>query len=57
MIVEVHGYQKQGAAFGYSGVRGLNAVLATASTNTVAPVVIAQRLRKGTAGRRAASRA
>src|SRR5215210_4207786 len=23
-IVEVHGYQKQGAAFGYSGVRGLN---------------------------------
>src|SRR4051795_151567 len=23
-IVEVHGYQKQGAAFGYSGIRGLN---------------------------------
>src|SRR4051812_49837596 len=35
-IVEVHGYAKQGAAFGYSGVRGLNAVLATVSTETVA---------------------
>lgn len=23
-IVEVHGYAKQGAGFGYSGVRGLN---------------------------------
>src|SRR4051812_47963168 len=35
-IIEVHGYAKQGAAFGYSGVRGLNAVLATVSTETVA---------------------
>jgi hypothetical protein len=49
-IVEVHGYAKQGAAFGYSGVRGLNAVLATVSTETVAPVIAAQRLRKGSAG-------
>src|SRR3954447_27042476 len=49
-IVEVHGYQKQGAAFGYSGVRGLNALLATVSTETVAPVIAAQRLRKGSAG-------
>src|SRR3954452_24767126 len=49
-IVEVHGYQKQGAAFGYSGVRGLNAVLATVSTDQVAPVIAAQRLRKGSAG-------
>jgi hypothetical protein len=31
-IVEVHGYAKQGAGFGYSRVRGLNALLATAST-------------------------
>jgi hypothetical protein len=31
-IIEVHGHQKQGAGFGYSGVRGLNALLATAST-------------------------
>jgi hypothetical protein len=49
-IVEVHGYQKQGAAFGYSGVRGLNAALATVSTETIAPVIAAQRLRKGNAG-------
>src|SRR3954453_19389841 len=49
-IVEVHGYQKQGAAFGYSGVRGLNALLATVSTAQVAPVIAAQRLRTGSAG-------
>src|SRR3954469_19125118 len=49
-LVEVHGYAKQGAAFGYSGVRGLNAVLATVSTETVAPVIAAQRLRTGSAG-------
>jgi hypothetical protein len=49
-IVEVHGYQKQGAAFGYSGVRGLNALLATVSTQTIAPVIVAQRLRKGSVG-------
>src|SRR4051795_8080735 len=49
-LVEVHGYAKQGAGFGYSGVRGLNAVLATVSTETVAPVIAAQRLRKGSAG-------
>src|SRR3954469_20301233 len=49
-IVEVHGYAKQGAACGYSGVRGLSALLATVSTQTVAPVIAAQRLRKGSAG-------
>jgi hypothetical protein len=49
-IVEVHGYSKQGAAFGYSGVRGLNALLATVSTDQIAPVIAAQRLRKGSAG-------
>lgn len=48
-IVEVHGYAKQGAGFGYSGVRGLNALLATATTKDTAPVVVAQRLRKGAA--------
>ena len=31
-IIEVHGYAKQGAGFGYSGVRGLNALLATVTT-------------------------
>src|SRR3954447_19678988 len=32
-IVEVHGYAKQGATFGYSGVRGLSALLATVCTD------------------------
>jgi hypothetical protein len=49
-IVEVHGYAKQGAAFGYCGVRGLSALLATVSTQNVAPVIAAQRLRTGSAG-------
>jgi hypothetical protein len=49
-IIEVHGYAKQGAGFGYTGVRGLNALLATATTSGSAPVVVAQRLRKGSAG-------
>jgi hypothetical protein len=49
-IVEVHGHAKQGAGFGYSGVRGLNALLATLTTATTAPVIVAQRLRKGSAG-------
>lgn len=49
-IIEVHGYAKQGASFGYTGVRGLNMLLATASTAAAAPVVVAQRLRKGSCG-------
>jgi len=49
-IIEVHGYAKQGSGYGYSGVRGLNALLATASTSHTAPVVVAQRLRKGSCG-------
>ena len=49
-IIEVHGYAKQGAGFGYSKVRGLNALLATATTAGTAPVVVAQRLRKGSCG-------
>ena len=49
-IVEVHGYGKQGAGFGYSQVRGLNALLATVASPTTAPVVVAQRLRKGSCG-------
>lgn len=48
-IIEVHGYQKQGSGYGYSGVRGLNTVLATASREDAAPVIIGQRLRKGAA--------
>ncbi len=49
-IIEVHGHAKQGAGFGYSGVRGLNALLATLTTVGSAPVVVAQRLRKGSTG-------
>ena len=49
-IIEVHGYAKQGSGFGYSGVRGLNALLATATMTDTAPVVVAQRLRKGSCG-------
>jgi hypothetical protein len=46
-IREVHGHHKQGAAFGYSGVRGLNAQLACVSTPLAAPVIAAARLRRG----------
>jgi len=49
-IIEVHGYAKQGSGYGYSGVRGLNALLATATTEDAAPVILAQRLRKGSCG-------
>ena len=49
-IIEVHGHAKQGASFGYTRVRGLNMLLATASTQAAAPVVVAQRLRKGSCG-------
>ena len=48
-VIRVHGYAKQGAGFGYSKVRGLNALLATASSAESAPVIVAQRLRKGAA--------
>ncbi len=43
------GYAKQGAGYGYSGVKGLNALLATVSTGASAPVIVATRLRKGSA--------
>ena len=49
-VVEVHGYDKQGAGFGYTRVRGLNVLLATATTAESAPVIVAQRLRKGSCG-------
>jgi hypothetical protein len=49
-IIEVHGYAKQGSGYGYSGVRGLNAILATLTTKDTAPVIVAQRLRKGSCG-------
>ncbi|MGB6245330.1 MAG: hypothetical protein WBF94_10315 [Gordonia sp. (in: high G+C Gram-positive bacteria)] len=46
-IGQVHGYAKQAAAFGYTGVRGLNLQLATISTPIAAPVIARARLRKG----------
>lgn len=49
-IIEVHGHAKAGAGFGYSGVRGLNAAAATVTTAQAAPVIVATRLRKGSAG-------
>ena len=49
-IIEVHGHAKQGAGFGYSGVRGLNALLATLTITGAVPVIVAQRLRKGSCG-------
>ena len=49
-IIEVHGHAKQGAGFGYCRVRGLNALVATVATGQSAPVVVAQRLRKGACG-------
>lgn len=44
-VKEVHGYKKQGAGFGYSHVRGLNALLAIISTGLSAPIIIGSRLR------------
>ncbi len=46
-IRQVHGYAKQGAAYGYSGVKGVNAQVAALSSPTCAPVIAAARLRKG----------
>jgi hypothetical protein len=46
-IRETHGYRKQGVAYGYSRVKGLNAQLAIISTPLAAPVIAATRLRKG----------
>ena len=47
-VIGVHGHAKQGAGFGYNHVRGLNALLATLTVPDAAPVIVAQRLRKGT---------
>jgi hypothetical protein len=48
-VRQTFGYAKQGVGFGYSGVKGLNALLATVSTPSSAPVIVATRLRKGSA--------
>ena len=46
-VKATYGYAKQGAGFGYSGVKGLNALIATVSTPLSAPVICATRLRRG----------
>jgi len=48
-IRATYGYAKQGAGFGYSGVKGLNALVAILSTPLSRPVVAATRLRSGNA--------
>ena len=49
-IIEVHDHGKQGSGYGYSGVRGLNSLITTLTTSTTAPVIVGQRLRKGSCG-------
>ena len=49
-IVPVHGHAKQGSGYGYTGIRGLNALIATATTDGRAPVIVGQRLRRGGCG-------
>jgi len=49
-VKQVHGPAKQGASFGYTKVRGPRFQIVTASTASSRPVVIATRLRKGSAG-------
>jgi hypothetical protein len=46
-IRSTFGYAKQGAGFGYSGVKGLNTQLATISSASSVPVIVGTRLRKG----------
>jgi hypothetical protein len=46
-VKATYGYAKQGAGYGYSGVKGLNALIATVSTPLSPPVICATRLRKG----------
>ena len=56
-VKQTYGYAKQGAGYGYCGVKGLNALIATVSTPLSAPVICATRLRKGsTNSARGASR-
>jgi hypothetical protein len=46
-VRQTFGYAKQGAGRGYTGVKGLNALLTTISTPSSAPVIAAVRLRRG----------
>jgi hypothetical protein len=46
-VSQTYGYAKAGAGRGYTGVKGLNALIAIISTPSCAPVIAAGRLRKG----------
>ena len=48
-VKQTYGYRKQGAGYGYTGVKGLNALIATVSTPLSAPIIVASRLRRGSA--------
>ena len=48
-VIQTYGYAKQAAARGYTGVKGLNVLVATASTPRAAPLIAATRLRRGNA--------
>jgi hypothetical protein len=48
-IRRLYGYGKQAAAYGYSGIKGLNGLLATISTDTTPPVITDFGLRRGNA--------
>jgi len=49
-VKQVYGPAKQGACFGYTKVRGLHFQIVTACTPRSRPIVVATRLRKGSAG-------
>ena len=52
-----YGYAKQGAGYGYNGVKGLNALLGTVTTATGTPLICGALLRKGsTSSARGAAR-
>ena len=46
-VKPTYGYAKQGAGYGYTGVKGLNALVGVLSTPTSAPVIAGTRLRNG----------
>ena len=46
-LKQTYGYAKQSAGRGYTGVKGLNALLAIVSTPSSAPLIACARLRKG----------
>ena len=54
-VKQTYGYAKQGAGYGYTGIKGLNALVGVLSTPTSAPVIAATRLRKGSTSPRGAA--